>query len=102
MKSTHMRGKKKKHCTILPVVLALATVALLCMPHMIPAASAQNPSTGTGWHAAMAMGNLAERERRIEEQKAAKTNDSTIAAVIPVTDKKDYGKSSKDKDTLEQ
>lgn len=102
MKLTIMRGKKSKSYTILPGVLALAAVALLCMPQMIPAASAQNPSSGTGWHAAMAMGNLAERERRIEEQKAAKKNETEIVAVIPVTDKKEYGNSTNEKYTLEQ
>lgn len=104
MKSTTMRGKKGKLCTILPAIMALAMTVLLCMPHMIPAASAQSPFNGIGWHGAMAMGNIAEREKRIEEQKAAKTHEATIAVVIPVTDndKNEYGKSSKEKDTLEQ
>jgi hypothetical protein len=104
MKSTNMREKKEKLCTILPGILTQTMVILLCMPHMIPATYAQSPSSGIGWHAAMAMGNLAERENRIEEQKTAKTNETTIAAVNPVADndKIEHGKSSTEKDTLEQ
>jgi hypothetical protein len=72
MKSTKMRGKKETFCTLRPGVLILAIVVLICMPQMIPATYAQGPSSGIGWHAAMAMGSLAEQENRTKEHRVSR------------------------------
>jgi hypothetical protein len=71
MKSTKMRGKKETFCTLRPGILILVIVGLICMPHMIPATYAQGPSSGIGWHAAMAMGSLAEQENRTKEHRVS-------------------------------
>jgi hypothetical protein len=104
MKSTRTTEKKEKICTILPGILALTMITLLCIPQMVPTTYAQSTSSNVGWHGAMAMGNIAERERRIEEQKAAKENERKIAAVItvPDNDNKAYGNCPKERDLMEK
>ncbi|MHA2219869.1 MAG: hypothetical protein ACXACY_28565 [Candidatus Hodarchaeales archaeon] len=104
MKSTRTTEKIVKICTILPGILALAMVVLLCMPYTIQNSYAQVSSGSIGWYGAMAMGNIAERERRIEEQKAAEENEKRIAAIItvPDNDNKAYGNGPEEKDLAEK
>lgn len=104
MKSKRRREKKVKICSILPVILALSMVVMLCMPYAIQNSYAQGFSGSIGWYGAMAMGNLAERERRIEEQKVAKENERKIATVFTVSEEKskDFRRHSEEPDLAEK
>ncbi len=61
----------KTQRTIKVVVVALGILALLCSHLTVSPALAMSSPDFSGWHAAMAMANLAEREIRDNEQKAA-------------------------------
>lgn len=61
------------------VVVVIGVLALLCSHLMVSTALAQGSSDFSGWHAAMAMANLAEKELRTNEQKAVAERDVTIA-----------------------
>jgi hypothetical protein len=80
MKQTRRTEKKEKICTVLPGILALTVISLLCIPQMVPTTYAQSTSSNVGWHGAMAMGNLAEKEYRTEEQSVSSNSNEIIAA----------------------
>ncbi|UCF87215.1 MAG: hypothetical protein JSV71_00460, partial [Nitrospiraceae bacterium] len=95
---------KSRFYTVLPVILIFAVVVLLSVPYTIQSSYAQVSSGNISWYGAMAMGNLAERESRIEVQKAAKENEKRIASVITVTDNDNtaYGNDLEEKDLTEK
>lgn len=97
MKSTRTTEKKEKIYTILPGILALTMITLLCIPQMVPTTYAQNTSSNVGWHGAMAMGNLAEKENRTEDQYVS-TNSNEIIATANIEVTNDVNKTCKETD----
>jgi hypothetical protein len=93
MKSTRTTGKKEKIYTMLSGILALTMISLLCIPQMVQTTYAQSTSSNVGWHGAMAMGNLAEKENRTEDlYVSTNSNEIITTANIEVTNnvKKTY------------
>lgn len=100
MKQTRRTEKKEKIYTMFPGILVLTMISLLCIPQIVPTTYAQSTSSNVGWYGAMAMGNLAEEERMIEEQRPVRKDKSKFATVLD--DRKVYGNGPEEKDLAEK
>lgn len=93
MKAMKTKKQKSKIYTVLLIVVTLALVVSLSVPYTIQTSHAQVSSGNIGWYGAMAMGNLAENENRIE---ALTNSDEIIAAAnIEVTSNVKKGNKNK-------
>jgi hypothetical protein len=78
--------------TIRVIVVVIGALALLCSHLTVSDALAQGSPDFSGWHAAMAMANLAEEEIRANEQKAVAEHNVKIAQhpVVITEENKEY------------
>jgi hypothetical protein len=84
--------------TIRVVVVVIGALALLCSHLTVSAALAQGSPDFSGWHAAMAMANVAEEEIRANGQEAVAEHDVKIAQ-HPVVITEENKESQNKKDT---